>query len=420
MSKAELSDELNISSPLNYVRQFYEVEDGKLKVGGLNISHFATLLQSDVFYIYSKEVIANKIALFRQKIPSRFSLHYAVKANPLPALLSFISPQVDGFDVASAGEMLKALQAGMKAEKISFAGPAKTDGELKAAIQAGVVLNVESEGELRRICRFAVELTCRPKVALRVNPGFALKSSGMQMSGSAKPFGIDVEQVLVLLPEFSSLPVELQGFHIYCGSQNLQAESLLQAHRATFELLRQLMNVTPVNIKTVNLGGGFGVPYFAGERPLDIARVGEGLAELAVEYESLFQGIELVIELGRYLVAEAGIYACRIQDIKTSGGQTFWCCNGGLHHHLANSGNFGQVIRKNYPVALADSMDCNDRQVVTVVGPLCTPLDILADKVSLSPAQTGDWFVVFQSGAYGASASPQQFLGHPGVSEFLC
>ena len=169
----------------------------------------------------------------------------------------------------------------------------------------------------------------------------------------------------------------------------------------------------------INLGGGFGIPYFSGERRLALTPVGQSLQLLLQQYQVALADIELVIELGRYLVAEAGVYVCQVLDKKVSRGTTYLVCNGGLHHHLANSGNFGQVIRKNYPVAIGNKLSATEQEQVTIVGPLCTPLDIIADKVLLPITEPGDWVVVYQSGAYGPTASPQQFLGHPAVVEVL-
>jgi len=403
------------------MRDFYPAStDYRLRIAGMTIEQISQLLPAGPFYVYSREVIAQKIALCRMHLPRQMKLHYAVKANPYLPLVHAMARQVDGFDVASVGELRMALQTGIAASDISFAGPAKTDVELKVALRAGVQLHVESVHELRRIEDLGRELGVCPQVLLRVNPDFSLKSSGMQMAGGAKPFGIDLDQVLALLPELSMRAIDFYGFHIYCGSQNLHASAIAQMHDLTFELIAQLKAVCPLPVRKVNIGGGFGVPYFAHESALDLSAVGTHLHQLYERYAAQLADTQLVVELGRYLVAEAGVYACQIQDIKVSAGKTFWCCQGGLHHHLANSGNFGQVLRKNYPVALADQyLQPDGELVVSVVGPLCTPLDIVADQMPLPPAQVGDWLVVFQSGAYGASASPQAFLGHPQVHEIL-
>lgn len=391
----------------------------ELLLGGMTMTQISHCLGKDVFYAYDREVMSAQVARFRQFMPKRIHLHYAVKANPFWPVVNHLRPLVDGFDVASQKEMLLAVQAGMPVKDISFAGPGKGDAELRSAIELGVTLHVESIGELQRIHQLGLVASKTPQVALRVNPSFELKSSGMKMAGGAKPFGIDEEQVFALLADFSGFAVKLRGFHIFCGSQNLKADSLIEAHRLTFELAAKLTAACPYKPEVINLGGGLGIPYFAGEKRLDIAAVGASLTELTEKYQQQFADIELVIELGRFLVAEAGLYACKVLDKKVSRGTTYLVCNGGLHHHLSNSGNFGQVIRKNYPVAIANRMGQSDTELVTVVGPLCTPLDIVADRMELPKAEVGDWVVVYQSGAYGATASPQDFLGHPAVSEIL-
>ncbi|MBZ9611751.1 pyridoxal-dependent decarboxylase, exosortase A system-associated [Rheinheimera maricola] len=409
----------SISSPRHEQMSQFKVEQGQLLAAGYSMSEISQLLNRPAFYVYDRSVINQQVASFRQHIPARVKLHYAVKANPYWPVVEHLKPLVDGFDVASQKEMLLALQSGMPVANISFAGPGKGDSDILSAIIAGVTLNVESLGELQRICTLGAQTRNTPQVALRVNPAFELKASGMKMTGGAKPFGIDEEQVLQLLADIAGMPVKFRGFHIYCGSQNLKPESLIEAHQHTFALAAKLVAACPYRPEMINLGGGFGIPYFAGERRLDLAPVGASLQQLLQQYDTELANIELVIELGRYLVAEAGLYACQVVDKKHSRGTTYLVCNGGLNHHLANSGNFGQVIRKNYPVAIANRMVQTDLELVTIVGPLCTPLDILADRMNLPQADVGDWVVVYQSGAYGPTASPQDFLGHRPVSEIL-
>ena len=393
--------------------------DNQLTVGGFKLNQIGAMLGKTVFYAYDRAVISAQVQRFRELIPVRIKLHYAIKANPYWPVIQHLRGLVDGFDVASQKEMLLALQAGMPVADISFAGPGKTDTELLSAISAGVTLNVESATELKRIVQIGLQVQAVPQVALRINPAFELKASGMKMAGGAKPFGIDEEQAFELLANIGSMAIKLRGFHIFCGSQNLKPEALIEAHQHTFALAAKLVAACPYRPDLINLGGGFGIPYFAGEKRLDLTPVGQSLQTLLAQYDSELADIELVIELGRYLVAEAGVYACQIVDKKTSRGTTYLVCNGGLHHHLANSGNFGQVIRKNYPVAIGNRLTAEQTEVVTIVGPLCTPLDILADKVTLPVADVGDWVVVYQSGAYGPTASPQDFLGHPAVTEIL-
>jgi diaminopimelate decarboxylase len=260
-------------------------------------------------------------------------------------------------------------------------------------------------------------------VALRVNPDFELKGSGMQMGGGPKPFGVDADQAPAVLARIGQLGLAFEGFQVFAGSQNLRAEQISQAQRQSYALALRLAADAPGPVRFLNLGGGFGIPYFPGDMSLDLAPIGATLTDLVQRAAHELPQARLVLELGRYLVGEAGVYVCRVIDRKVSAGQVFLVTDGGLHHHLAASGNFGQVLRRNYPVTIVpgtgarEATTLNER--VSVVGPLCTPLDLLADRMDLPVAEVGDLVVVYQSGAYGASASPQAFLGHPAVVEVL-
>lgn len=405
--------------PVHATMDQFEVSDQQILVGGKTLDGIAAMLDEEVFYAYDKQIVKRQIDLFHKHIPKAIKLHYAIKANPYPALIYAMKDWVEGFDVASQKEMLRAIQSGMPCHDISFAGPSKQIAEIKAAISAGVTLHIESELELARAIEIGQTLNIKPIIAFRVNPAFELKASGMKMGGGPKQFGIDEERLLEMLPNLDYNQLAFRGFHIYWGSQNLKIDAIVDAHNNTFALAQKLIDATPVPVQTINIGGGFGIPYFAGESRLDLAPIGANLTSLLDSFPQVAK-CELIIELGRFLVAEAGIYASKITDKKVSRGHTYLMTNGGLHHHLSNSGNFGQVIRKNYPVAIGNKMaSMHNVEQVTAVGPLCTPLDTLADKMQLNDPQIGDWLVIFQSGAYGPTASPQDFLGHPHVNEIL-
>jgi len=397
----------------------FPIRDHCLVIGDIPLTRLAQRIGSTPFYAYDRKLISARIQFLRQHLPAGIHLHYAMKANPMPAVVQHLAGLVDGMDVASIGEMKVALDAGITPENISFAGPGKSRQELMCAIAADIVINVESEHELETIAQLAEETGFRPKVAVRVNPDFELKSSGMKMGGGSKQFGIDAERVPAVLQRIAHLRFDFEGLHIFSGSQNLRVEALREAHEKTLQLGLQLASASPVPVRAINIGGGFGVPYFPGESPLDLNAVGTNLQRLLAEIPSQFSAIRFVVELGRYIVAEAGIYVCQVLEKKISRGQTFLVTNGGLHHHLAASGNFGQVIRKNYPVAIGNKMEIDETEIVSVVGPLCTPLDLLADRMELSRAEPGDLVVVFQSGAYGLTASPTAFLSHPAPLEVL-
>jgi len=397
----------------------FAVRQGELVVGGKRLSTLAEQVGQTPFYAYDRALLKARVAELRSALPAAVKLHYAMKANPMPAVVGLMTGLVDGIDVASAGELKVALDAGANPQEVSFAGPGKRDAELRQAVAAGVLVNLESFREVGALAAFSQALGLPARVAVRVNPDFELKGSGMKMSGGPKQFGVDAEQVPALLKEVAAAGLAFEGFHLYAGSQNLRSESICEAQQKSYELALRLAQDAPMPVRFLNLGGGFGIPYFPGEQRLDLMPIGDNLAQLLQRAQTELPQAEFVIELGRYLVGEAGVYVTRVVDRKVSRGLVYLVADGGLHHHLAASGNFGQVVRKNYPVCIGTRADAPDTEVASVVGPLCTPLDLLADRMKLAPAQVGDLVVVFQSGAYGASASPQAFLGHPACVEVL-
>jgi diaminopimelate decarboxylase len=400
------------------IERFALVGD-ELSVGGIALTRLAARVGQTPFYAYDRRLLTQRVEELRAALPSEISLHFAMKANPMPAVVCHMAQLVDGIDVASGGELRVALDAGMDPHEISFAGPAKSDTELEQAVASGILVNVESMRELPVLAAASKRLGLPARVAVRVNPDFELKSSGMKMGGGPKQFGIDAEQVPQALAEIGRLGLAFEGFHIFSGSQNLKAEAICEAQTKALDMAVRLAAHAPGPVKVLNLGGGFGIPYFPGERPLELAPIGAHLRGIVESAKDRLPGAELVIELGRYLVGEAGIYVCRVVDRKVSRGEVFLLTDGGLHHHLAASGNFGQVIRKNYPADIGNKAGSASREQASIVGPLCTPLDLLADRMELPVAQPGDLAVIFQSGAYGLTASPARFLSHPAAVEIL-
>ena len=407
-----------MSRPHAPLTQFSVIDDC-LQFGGFALTRLAVRAGRTPFYAYDRAAMTARVAELRSQLPAGIHLHYAMKANPMPAVVQHMATLVDGIDVASGGELRTALDTPVDPGRVSFAGPGKSDADLSCAIASGAVLNMESEAEMARIAAIGARLGLRPKVMVRVNPDFELKSSGMKMGGGPKQFGVDAERVPAMLGEIGRLGLAFEGFHIFWGSQNLKAEAICEAHDKTVELAARLAADAPSPVLTLNIGGGFGIPYFPGEQRLDLAPVGANLARLLPLSKAALPQAQVVIELGRYLVGEAGVYVTRVIERKVSRGQVFLVTDGGLHHHLSASGNFGQVIRKNYPVAIGNRMAGGERETASVVGPLCTPLDLLADQMELAQAGAGDLVVVFQSGAYGLSASPVAFLGHPSPIEIM-
>ncbi len=405
--------------PVHAPMNLFASAAGELAIDGQTLSRLADRVGQTPFYVYGRTVLDARVAALRQALPPAVKLHYAMKANPMPALVGFMAGLVDGIDVASAGELKVALDAGADPAEVSFAGPGKRETELRQAVASKVLINLESMREVLLLGAIVQSLGMPARVALRVNPDFELKGSGMKMGGGPKQFGVDVEQVPALMRAIVDAGLDFEGFHLFAGSQNLRPESICEAQLKSYELALRLADTAAAPVRFLNLGGGFGIPYFPGEQRLDLQPIGANLTRLVERAKCEMPQASLVIELGRYLVGEAGLYVTRVIDRKVSRGQVYLVCDGGLHHHLSASGNFGQVVRKNYPVAIGNRMGEGAREVASVVGPLCTPLDLLADRMELAVAQPGDLVVVFQSGAYGASASPQNFLGHPHCVEVL-
>lgn len=386
--------------------------------GALPLADWIARAGQTPLYVYDFGIVAARIAALRAALPSQVEIHYAVKANPFAPLLAAIAPLVDGLDVASAGELERALDV-MTPPDISLAGPGKRDFELEAAIRAGITINLESEGEASRALAIAERVGAAPRLAVRVNPDFELRGSGMKMGGRASPFGVDVARVPELVARLIAGGADWRGFHIFAGSQSLDSAAISETQAATIALAARLAEEIGSPPPLVNLGGGFGIPYFSGDQPVDVEGIGRALRLQLESLPPILATSGFAIELGRWIVGEAGVYLARVIDRKESAGETFLVVDGGLNHHLAATGNFGTVVRRNYPVAVADRIGAEPEEVVSVVGPLCTPLDRLADRVALPRGEVGDVIAIFASGAYGASASPSAFLGHRPVAELL-
>jgi diaminopimelate decarboxylase len=390
---------------------------GMLMIGGFPVEALIEQAGDTPLFVYDVALIRETIDRLRRALPPEVALHFAIKANPMPALVKVVAGMVDGLDVASEGEMRIALSTGMR--HISFAGPGKRDRELEAAVVAGVTLNLESEGEAARVLKIAERLGTTPRLAVRVNPDFDLKGSGMRMGGGAKPFGVDTDRAVPLVKMLIGAGADWRGFHIFAGSQALDAAAICETQAQTITLAGQLTDQIGASPPLVNLGGGFGIPYFPNDRPLDVEAVGTNLSALLASRPAGLASSRFAVELGRYLVGESGVYLCRIVDRKISHGEVFLVTDGGLHHQLAASGNFGTVVRRNYPVANASKFSSAASEVSSVVGCLCTPLDRLGDQINLPKSDVGDVIAVFMAGAYGFSASPANFLGHPAARELM-
>lgn len=404
--------------PLGPIPPHFPAQGADLLIAGQPARAWAQEHGTPLF-VYDAAVVRARVGQLRAALPPAVRLHYAVKANPFGPLLALLAGLVDGFDIASAGELALITAQGIDPARAGFAGPGKRDAEIAAAIAAGVTLHCESAREVERALALGEAVGRRPAMAIRVNPDFDLRGSGMKMGGGARPFGVDAEQVPPLARRIVASGAEWRGFHIFAGSQALDAQAVIATQAATLDLALRLAHEAQVPLPALNLGGGFGIPYFPGDMPLDLDAVGAALAQRLAEHGPALRGTRLTVELGRYLVGEAGVYLARVVERKESRGEVFLVTDGGLHHQLAASGNFGTVVRRNYPLALANRMDAPADEVASVVGCLCTPLDRLADRAALPKGAEGDVVAVFCAGAYGATASPAAFLGHGPAAEIL-
>lgn len=405
--------------PVGPIPAGYETIDGELAIGGKRASELVAEAGRTPLFFYSRAHLDARVAELRAALPTRVGLNYAVKANPHLAVIGHMAPLVDGFDIASSGELALCVAVGIDPRRISFAGPGKRDDELEAAIVAGVTLNCESEGEGARAIAIGQRLGKAPRIAIRVNPSFEMKGSGMKMGGGAKQFGVDAERVPELARKLIGEGAKWRGLHIFTGSQTLSADAIIEAQGNVLELAAELADAIGHGLPKLNMGGGLGIPYFPGDTPVDLPRVGAALSERVANLPPVLADTELCIELGRYLVGEAGVYLTRVIDRKVSHGVTYLVTDGGLHHQLAASGNFGTVVRRNYPSAIATRYGAEATEEVNIVGCLCTPLDRLADNAAMPHADVGDLVAVFCAGAYGATASPSAFLGHGPAAELL-
>jgi diaminopimelate decarboxylase len=400
----------------------FERRGSELWIEGVRVAEIAERFGTPLF-VHSRRVMLARLARLRAALPGGFDVFYSIKANPTREILRVFLEAGCGLEVASGGELEQALVAGCRPERLLFAGPGKSESELAEALVRGIgEIHVESLDEIARLAAVARRAERVAAVAIRVNPLEEARGGAMQMGGRPSPFGIDEESLEPAVERIAGEPaLRLCGVHLFAGTQILDAEVLLRQYHKAFEVGRRAARLSGGALGTLDFGGGLGIPYFAGERELDLEAFGRGLAErFAGERERPeFRGTRFVLEPGRYLVGESGIYVCRVNYVKRSRGKTFLIVDGGMHQHLAASGNLGQVLKRNFPVAPLTRLDAEPGEPVDVVGPLCTPLDVLARDVRMPAVEVGDLVGVFQSGAYARSASPLGFLSHAAPPEVL-
>jgi diaminopimelate decarboxylase len=406
---------LALQSALSRFDQF----EGNLLIDGKPVSHYCMQFGSPL-YIYAKNIIKRRYEQINNFLPKNLHVYYALKANPNFDVVCYLRQLYDGCDVSSLGEFNIAIQAGFQPDQISFAGPGKTQDELLVVIRHGIgSVSVESEQELETIQSICSQNNLKAKILIRVNPDFSAHRSGMQMGGLPSKFGIESDSIPNLIKSLAnSSHVRLCGIHIYNCSQNLNSDELLNNFNNILEFNSMMTEIHQKPFDILNLGGGFGIPYYMDDKELNIESLGKSLSSLLSQYHSSIYSTKLVIELGRYLIGESGLYACKVLYRKVSKNQTFLITNGGLHHFLAATGNFGQgIIKRSMPISVANRLD-NEIEKAHVTGPLCTPIDTFG-YVEIPKAFPNDIIAIFQAGAYGFTASPIKFLSHNEPEEVL-
>lgn len=402
--------------------RYFKISDGELYIGGIKISTLVSQYRTPLF-VYDAHVLDHKWDLLRRTFPQKFEISYSVKANPNISILKYFLSKGCGLEIASGGEFQLAMKAGCPPEKLLFAGPGKTEAELEIVLAHGIgEIHFESIVEAKRIAMLSRCLGVQARVAVRVNPTAEAQGGAMRMGGKASPFGVDEENLDDVLEWIrSEASLEFRGIHLFMGTQILDHTVLIGQYRKGLDIAKRVVSKLHRPLQMVDFGGGLGIPYFAHEQELDMEGLKKELDVLMdeVNRNGLFGDTRFVIEPGRYLVGDCGIYVTCVNDVKVSRGKKFVIVDGGMNHHLAASGNLGQVIKRNFPVAVLNKMGSKLTEVVDIVGPLCTPLDVLAREAQLPVAEPGDLIGIFQSGAYARTASPLGFLSHPAPAEIL-
>ncbi|KQO86170.1 type III PLP-dependent enzyme [Methylorubrum extorquens] len=394
---------------------------GVLQVGGLPLTDLAKEFGTPLF-VYDADTMRRTYRALCAALAGFAEVDFSVKANPNPAVICVFSEEGAGAEIASGAEFDAAIRAGVPPEKILFAGPGKGAADLDRVIGGGIgEIHLENREEIARVAAAAERHGLRVRVALRINPGATAQGGAMRMGGKPSPFGFDEEDIEAAIDTVEVAPrLRLVGLHLFAGTQGLKADTLLGQWAYGLGLAARIANRIGRPLETIDLGGGLGIPYFSGDTALDLGAIRAGLPDLiaTLRADPLMASARVVLEPGRYLTGPAGVYVARVLAVKESRGSRFVITDGGMHHHLAASGNLGQIVKRDFPLAAVTDAG-GERAATAVVGPLCTPLDMLARAAALPPLAEGDLVAVLQSGAYGLTASPTGFLSHPTPAEVL-
>lgn len=369
-------------------------------------------------YVFNGDEISETYDTMIEQLGEGIEIFYSVKANPSLGICQLLKSRGSGIEVASSGELKLAIQAGFEPHKIIFSGPGKTIDELKYAVETGIAsIIAESVSELEKLERLATENNCNINVGIRLNPSYDFPNAKIKMSGSGKQFGIDGDTLSEVIEMLKKQPhLKLVCLHTYLGTQIFDYEQLLAHVSNLLEIARQIIEEHDIDLKIIDFGGGFGIPYFGEGTRFDFHNFAQGLRDIYQKNESICKGRRLIFESGRYLLAESGYFLTQILYKKRSKGTVFLVTDGGMNHHVLSTFR-GRQMRNNFPVHILGKT--GEKEIVTIAGPLCTPDDIIGRDVEAVVAEQGDIVCIPKSGAYGRSFSPVNFLGHPGPTEVL-
>lgn len=405
--------------PMGAIPPYFAADEaGQLLIGGRPAEELVAEAGGTPLFVYDNNIVGTQIARFRAAMADGILLYYVVTANPYEPLLSFICRYLDGFRVVSGGELQHLQRMKLHGMPINFAGPGKQDAELEAAVAAGATISIESEGEAARAIEAGERAGVQPRLAVRVSPEFVLPG-GRHGPGAATPFGVDPERVPELVQGLVEAGADWRGLHIFAAWQCLDADELIGIHKGTVALGAAIADKLDMQMPELNLGGGFGVAEMAGEQPLDLDRVAGALTETLVNVPDCLAATRIAMELGRWLVADAGVYLTRVIDRKESSGRTFVVTDGGGHHLLGATGCLGEPGLGNRGIAVAGRFNAPAEEEATVTGCLCTPFDVFGDQVPLPTVEVGDLVAIFSAGAYGPTASPLHWESRPLARETL-
>lgn len=404
------------------IAEYFGEREGELIIGGVAVRELAKAYGTPLF-IYDGGLMRDAYSRLTRAVAGFADVYYSIKANPNPRVARIFVEAGAGLEVASRAEFQTALAAGCEANRIVFAGPGKGVDELAHTVQAGIgEIHLESFEEISHVARIAADLKRDVCVSIRINPIAVARGGAMQMGGRPTQFGFDEEDLdRVIAAVLAHSHLRLKGLHVFSGTQILDADTLIAQWDHSIALAARVAAKVGRPLETIDLGGGLGIPYYASETALCLSRLAEAVPSLVdkLRTEPLLRDARVILEPGRFLTGTAGVYVMAVRSVKTSRGTHFVVCDGGMHHHLAASGNLGQIVKRDYPIVAADKLGIAPHIPCNIVGPLCTPLDTLGRNVQLPPVAEGDLIAVLQSGAYGLTASPFRFLSHPVPAEVL-